>query len=83
VRGQRNVARVAPVDLAGVQGHAVAADRPGYGSSRLLAGGLAANARAVLDDLDTHGITRVVLVGTPTAAGWHWRQPWRPAGSRR
>jgi pimeloyl-ACP methyl ester carboxylesterase len=43
--------------------HAVAADRPGYGSSRLPAGGLAANAHAVLDDLDTHGITRVVLVG--------------------
>jgi hypothetical protein len=28
--------------------HAIAADRPGYGSSRLPAGGFAANARAVL-----------------------------------
>jgi len=43
--------------------HAIAADRPGYGSSRLPAGGFAANARAVLDDLDARGITRAVLVG--------------------
>jgi len=33
--------------------HAVATDRPGYGSSRLPAGGFAAGALAVLDDLDS------------------------------
>jgi pimeloyl-ACP methyl ester carboxylesterase/uncharacterized membrane protein YbhN (UPF0104 family) len=43
--------------------HTVAADRPGYGCSPLPAGGFAANARAVLDDLDSRGITRAVLVG--------------------
>ena len=49
--------------------HAVAADRPGYGSSRLPAGGFAANARAVLDDLDARGITRAVLVGHSYGGG--------------
>jgi pimeloyl-ACP methyl ester carboxylesterase/uncharacterized membrane protein YbhN (UPF0104 family) len=49
--------------------HAVAADRPGYGSSRLPAGGFAANARAVLDDLDSRGITRAVLVGHSYGGG--------------
>jgi pimeloyl-ACP methyl ester carboxylesterase/uncharacterized membrane protein YbhN (UPF0104 family) len=49
--------------------HAVAADRPGYGSSRLPAGGFAVNARAVLDDLDSRGITRVVLVGHSYGGG--------------
>ena len=49
--------------------HAVAADRPGYGSSRLAAGGFAANARAVLDDLDSRGITRAVLVGHSYGGG--------------
>jgi pimeloyl-ACP methyl ester carboxylesterase len=49
--------------------HAVAADRPGYASSRLPAGGFAANARAVLDDLDSRGITRVVLVGHSYGGG--------------
>jgi len=38
-------------------------DRPGYGSRRRPAGGFAANARAVLDDLDSRGIVRAVLVG--------------------
>jgi pimeloyl-ACP methyl ester carboxylesterase len=49
--------------------HAVAADRPGYGSSRLAAGGFAANARAVLDDLDSRGVTRAVLVGHSYGGG--------------
>ena len=49
--------------------HAVAADRPGYGSSRLPAGGFAANARAVLDDLDARGIRRAVLVGHSYGGG--------------
>jgi pimeloyl-ACP methyl ester carboxylesterase len=48
---------------------AVAADRPGYGSSRLPAGGFAANARAVLDDLDSRGVTRAVLVGHSYGGG--------------
>jgi pimeloyl-ACP methyl ester carboxylesterase len=43
--------------------HAVAADRPGYGSSRLPAGGFAAGARAVLDELDSRGIKRAVFGG--------------------
>ncbi len=49
--------------------HAVAPDRPGYGSSQLPAGGFAANARAVLDDLDARGITRAVLVGHSYGGG--------------
>jgi pimeloyl-ACP methyl ester carboxylesterase/uncharacterized membrane protein YbhN (UPF0104 family) len=49
--------------------HAVAADRPGYGSSQLPAGGFATNARAVLDDLDSRGITRAVLVGHSYGGG--------------
>ena len=49
--------------------HAVAADRPGYGSSRLPAGGFALNARAVLEDLDSHGIARAVLVGHSYGGG--------------
>ena len=49
--------------------HAFAADRPGYGSSRLPACGFAANARAVLDDLDSRGITRAVLVGHSYGGG--------------
>jgi pimeloyl-ACP methyl ester carboxylesterase len=49
--------------------HAVATDRPGYGASRLPAGGFAANARAVLDDLDSRGITRAVLVGHSYGGG--------------
>jgi pimeloyl-ACP methyl ester carboxylesterase/uncharacterized membrane protein YbhN (UPF0104 family) len=49
--------------------HAVAADRPGYGSSQLRAGGFAANAQAVLDDLDSRGIKRAVLVGHSYGGG--------------
>ena len=49
--------------------HAVAADRPGYASSPLPAGGFAANARAVLDDLDSRGVTRAVLVGHSYGGG--------------
>ena len=49
--------------------HAIAADRPGYGSSRLPAGGFAAGARAVLDDLDARGITRAVLAGHSYGGG--------------
>ena len=49
--------------------HAVAADRPGYGPSQLPAGGFAANARAVLDDLDSRHITRAVLVGHSYGGG--------------
>ena len=48
---------------------AVAADRPGYGSSRLAAGGFAANARALLDDLDSRGVKRAVLVGHSYGGG--------------
>jgi pimeloyl-ACP methyl ester carboxylesterase len=51
------------------QFHAVAVDRPGYGSSRRPAGGFAANARAVLDDLDARGIRRAVLVGHSYGGG--------------
>jgi pimeloyl-ACP methyl ester carboxylesterase len=49
--------------------HAMAPDRPGYGSSRLPAGGFAANACAVLDDLDSRGIDRAVLVGHSYGGG--------------
>jgi pimeloyl-ACP methyl ester carboxylesterase len=49
--------------------HAVAPDRPGYGSSQLPAGGFAANARAVLDELDSRGVTRAVLVGHSYGGG--------------
>ena len=48
---------------------AVAADRPGYGSSPLPAGGFAANARAVIDGLDARGIGRAVLVGHSFGGG--------------
>ena len=60
----RQVARLLPAHL-----HAVATDRPGYGSSRLPAGGFVANAHAVLDDLDSRGITRAVLVGHSYGGG--------------
>jgi pimeloyl-ACP methyl ester carboxylesterase len=49
--------------------HAVAPDRPGYGSSQLPAGGFTANARAVIDDLDARGINRAVLVGHSFGGG--------------
>jgi len=51
------------------QFHAVASDRPGYGCSQLPAGGFAANARAVVGDLDSRGITRAVLVGHSYGGG--------------
>jgi pimeloyl-ACP methyl ester carboxylesterase len=49
--------------------HVIAVDRPGYGFSQLPPGGFAANARAVLDDLDARGITRAVLVGHSFGGG--------------
>jgi pimeloyl-ACP methyl ester carboxylesterase len=49
--------------------HAVAADRPGYGSSPLAAGGFAANARALLDDMDARGVRHAVLVGHSYGGG--------------
>ena len=49
--------------------HAVGTDRPGYGSSQLPVGGFAANARAVIDDLDARGIGRAVLVGHSFGGG--------------
>ena len=49
--------------------HAVAPDRPGYGSSPQDAGGFAANARAVLADLDRRGVRRAVLVGHSYGGG--------------
>jgi pimeloyl-ACP methyl ester carboxylesterase len=79
--------------------HVVAADRPGYGSSELPAAGFAANARAVLDDLDARGIHRAVLVGhsyggggsavgcepgtAPSGAGAAARRSTGPPGARR
>ena len=56
-------------DLLPAQLHSVATDRPGYGSSQLPAGGFAANARAVLDDLDSRGIRSAVLVGHSYGGG--------------
>jgi len=49
--------------------HAVAVDRPGYGGSPLAACGFAANARTVLDELDSRGIERAVLVGHSYGGG--------------
>src|SRR6202453_1026214 len=62
--------------------HAVAADRPGYGSSQLPAGGFAANAHAVLDDLDSRGVKRarrLLSPGTSSPA----RRPQGRSGSHR
>lgn len=44
----------------------VALDRPGYGASRWAAGGFAANARAVVAELDARGIKRACRRVTPT-----------------
>jgi pimeloyl-ACP methyl ester carboxylesterase len=52
---------------AGLQ--AVALDRPGYGANPLPPAGFAANARAVLDELDARGIQRCVLVGHSYGGG--------------
>jgi len=41
----------------------VALDRPGYGANPQPAGGFAANARAVVADLDARNIERAVLIG--------------------
>jgi pimeloyl-ACP methyl ester carboxylesterase len=49
--------------------HAIVTDRPGYGASQRAAGGFAANARAVLDELDSRGIDRAVLVGHSYGGG--------------
>jgi pimeloyl-ACP methyl ester carboxylesterase len=49
--------------------HAVVVDRPGYGASSQAAGGFAANARAVLDELDSRGIQQAVLVGHSYGGG--------------
>jgi pimeloyl-ACP methyl ester carboxylesterase/uncharacterized membrane protein YbhN (UPF0104 family) len=49
--------------------HAVAVDRPGYGSSARAAAGFAAGARTVLDELDSRGIQRAVLVGHSYGGG--------------
>ena len=48
---------------------AVAIDRPGYGASPLPPAGFAANARAVLGELDSRGIQRAVLVGHSYGGG--------------
>jgi pimeloyl-ACP methyl ester carboxylesterase len=49
--------------------HAVAADRPGYGASQRPAAGFAANAQAILDDLDERGVEGAVLVAHSWASG--------------
>jgi pimeloyl-ACP methyl ester carboxylesterase len=49
--------------------HAVAVDRPGYGSSPRPAVGFAAGARTVLAELDSRGIQRAVLVGHSYGGG--------------
>lgn len=49
--------------------HAVAIDRPGYGTSRRPAAGFKANAQAVLDDLDERTVDSAVLVGHSWAGG--------------
>ena len=48
---------------------AVAVDRPGYGANPRPPAGFAANARAVLDDMDSRGIERAVLVGHSYGGG--------------
>jgi pimeloyl-ACP methyl ester carboxylesterase len=49
--------------------HALARDRPGYGASPLNAAGFAANAQAILDDLDERGVDAAVLVAHSWAGG--------------
>jgi pimeloyl-ACP methyl ester carboxylesterase len=48
---------------------AYAPDRPGYGSNPRPGGGLADNARAVLDELDARGIARAALAGHSWGGG--------------
>ena len=47
----------------------IAVDRPGYGTSQQPAGGFGYGARAVLAELDAHGIRRAVLVGHSYGGG--------------
>jgi pimeloyl-ACP methyl ester carboxylesterase len=47
----------------------VTVDRPGYGSNPQSAGGFGANARAVLDLLDSRDILQTVLVGHSYGGG--------------
>jgi pimeloyl-ACP methyl ester carboxylesterase/uncharacterized membrane protein YbhN (UPF0104 family) len=49
--------------------HAVAVDRPGYGTSQRQAAGFNANVQAVFDDLDERGVDKAVLVGHSWAGG--------------
>ncbi len=49
--------------------HALAADRPGYGTSERPAAGFSANARAVLEDLDERKVDSAVLVAHSWAGG--------------
>jgi pimeloyl-ACP methyl ester carboxylesterase len=49
--------------------HAVAVDRPGYGTSERPAAGFSANARAVLEDLDERNVDSAVLVAHSWAGG--------------
>lgn len=49
--------------------HAVAVDRPGYGTSQRQAAGFKANAQAVLDDLDERNVDCAVLVAHSWAGG--------------
>jgi pimeloyl-ACP methyl ester carboxylesterase len=60
----RQVTRLLPAHW-----HAVAADRPGYGSNPRPAGGLAANACDVFAQMDTRGIQSAVLVGHSYGGG--------------
>jgi len=49
--------------------HAVAIDRPGYGTSQCRAAGFKANAQMVLDDLEERSVDSAVLVGHSWAGG--------------
>src|ERR1035438_5060441 len=60
----RQLADLLPGDL-----RLLALDRPGYGASRVAAGGFAFNARAVLAEMDARSIERAVLVGHSYGGG--------------
>ena len=49
--------------------HAVAKDRPGYGTSDRRAAGFKVNAQTILNDLDERGVDSAVLVGHSWAGG--------------